>query len=319
MINNKITMNPEHEQAYEQAAELHRHILADAEIAASALISLAQNLKTMRDEKHYLALGHDTFEDYTEKAVGLKRRQAYTYISALEKLPKAMLEQNAHLGITKLELLAQVPALNREDFTAEHDLGEISVAQMEELVRQIKDQGEQLSILGAEKEEAVQQSDEYSGELAAARKRIAELEARPVEVAVQEPDKKMIDKIKKEAREKARADFDKQREKEIEEARKSERKAAEAEYDEKLKKSQETFEAALSEAAAKTTDLEKRIKTSGSTASAIKIYFKEINSHYNAAAELIGKLREENPEEAQQLKAALAGALTKLAEHAGSL
>ncbi len=86
----------------DEAAKLHAQIMANGQVAASALLEFCKGLKRMRDEKLYTELGFDTFEDYTEKLAGIKSRMAYHYISCYENLGTTFLQSNANLGITKL-------------------------------------------------------------------------------------------------------------------------------------------------------------------------------------------------------------------------
>lgn len=92
-----------------EALNLHYEIIAKGNLAASAMVDFCQNLKRMRDERKYLLLGHETFEEYVEQDVGIKQRQAYTYIQALESLGEKYLQSNASLGISKLGMLAALP------------------------------------------------------------------------------------------------------------------------------------------------------------------------------------------------------------------
>lgn len=137
---------------YQQAMELHYQILASGEAAAAALISLFQNLKRMRDEQLYIHLGVDSFMEYLEQKLNIERRQAYTYLNVLDNLQPHLLQSNAQLGITKLALLTQVPALDRDDFLEENDLEGMSVKEIQDLVQQVKQQGQQLSLLQDENE-----------------------------------------------------------------------------------------------------------------------------------------------------------------------
>lgn len=66
--------------------ELHLDIRKNGELAASALVEFSKGLKQMRDKKLYTELNFETFEDYVENAVGIRQRQAYNYIQALENL-----------------------------------------------------------------------------------------------------------------------------------------------------------------------------------------------------------------------------------------
>lgn len=62
-----------------EAIGLHYEIVSAAQAAASSLLDLGRKLKRMRDSGKYKALGFETFGDYTEQAVHIRQRQAYTY------------------------------------------------------------------------------------------------------------------------------------------------------------------------------------------------------------------------------------------------
>lgn len=74
-----------------EAIGLHYEIVSAAQAAASSLLDLGRKLKCMRDSGKYKALGFETFGDYTEQAVHIRQRQAYTYISVVEKLPAQLI------------------------------------------------------------------------------------------------------------------------------------------------------------------------------------------------------------------------------------
>lgn len=66
---------------YEEAFRTHQRIMANGTIAAQALFEVCKDLKHMRDEKLYAALGYENFEDYCEQMAGIKSRMAYNYIT----------------------------------------------------------------------------------------------------------------------------------------------------------------------------------------------------------------------------------------------
>lgn len=189
-----IIISPEHIRA----VELHRRIMADAEVAGSAIISMAKALKEMRDTRLYTELGHADFESYVEDAVGLKQRQAYNYISVLEKLPAHILQSTAHLGITKLELLTRVPELDKADFIEEHDLDGMSVRKMAETIKQLRGDNEQLAFDLAEAREDTAQDSASAADMAELE---AKLRAEIARLSAQHPDTEAIEaaRIKAEA------------------------------------------------------------------------------------------------------------------------
>ena len=115
-------MNTNELSRYQEAATLHAQIMASGNQAAQALVEFARLLKRMRDERLYEEFDVD-FDTYVEERVGIRKRQAYTYIRAYEELGPRMMGEQAHLGITKLELLAQVvPGLRLVGLPQEADI-----------------------------------------------------------------------------------------------------------------------------------------------------------------------------------------------------
>lgn len=197
-----------------EAMELHQYIQAQGRVMAGAMSEIGRSLKRMRDEKLYIALGHESFEGYTVQMLDLKQRQAYNYIKVFETYGPRFLDEHGELGVSKLLLLANVPAPEREDFLAEHDVVDMTTRQLEELTERFNKQAEQLSLLQEEKKETTATAQELTHTLEAERARyreteqkyraqLAEMENRPVEVAVQEPDAAVLERIRQEERERA--------------------------------------------------------------------------------------------------------------------
>lgn len=200
------------------AQELHERILGDAGRVVIALCDLCEKLKVMRDEKLWKEMGAESFEAYVEEQVGIKSRQAYNYIAAYERLGRTVLQSNAHLGITKLQLLTEVSDVRRSEFMESHDLEGMSVREIKELVAKSKQQAEQISLLQETTEKAGdavlsaeqrareaeksladmerEYSDAVTREGEAAR-RIRELEARPIEVVgiTEQEKQRLLDEV----------------------------------------------------------------------------------------------------------------------------
>lgn len=140
----------------EEAYTVHQRILTNGKIVQSALIDMCRDLKQMRDDDLFKELGYETFEDYSEQACGIKQRQAYSYISAYEKLGEDYVKNNASLGITKLELISQISSYEREEFLEDNDVEELSTRELKKQVDEFKSRIEQLSLdlSGANKENA---------------------------------------------------------------------------------------------------------------------------------------------------------------------
>jgi hypothetical protein len=75
----------------------------------------------------------------------IKSRQAYTYISTIERLGESVLQSNAGLGITKLELLAQLPESKREEVS--EMASAMSARELKDKVAELTKALEQISIL----------------------------------------------------------------------------------------------------------------------------------------------------------------------------
>ena len=116
---------------------LHRRIMANISTLAQSLAQMCQDIKKMRDTKLYKAMGYDTFEAYTEQEIGIKRRQAYTYISIAERLPEDFVRDTAQIGVQKLALLASITADQRETITADTDLQNTTVKQLKSKIVEI--------------------------------------------------------------------------------------------------------------------------------------------------------------------------------------
>lgn len=162
----EIITVPENEitDLYNEAVKTHREIIVNGAIAAEALLKLCKNLKHMRDNKLYEQLGYEKFESYCEEMAGIKERMAYTYISTYENLGDSVLQSNAKLGITKLNLLTGMNPVERAEGLADGTFENMSVSEIKELIKKNREQGEQITLLTLqlenEKNEASADTDE---------------------------------------------------------------------------------------------------------------------------------------------------------------
>ena len=289
---------------YQKAYELHSKIMANAEVAAGALLEMCRSLKEMRDTKLYMQFGISGFDEYCEQKVGIRARQAYTYISTYEKLGSTVLQSNANLGITKLELIAQLHALERAEELSSNTFDGMSVKEIRELVRKSKEQSEQLSILTEEKAEIENKAEqaekkyfdllseqtaqklESENRISELNRRIEELENQPVEVAVVQPSLEDMEKI----RNKIRAEVQKENitqadiDKAVEAAIKKEKSQAKAKINkqlEKLKAEKEEMQRAAEASKNKLDELQKKIQISDPAKSKAVIYFEAMQQDYN--------------------------------------
>lgn len=189
-----------------RAVALHQKILTSAELAQKNLWDMCTSLKEMRDSKLYKELGYSNFEDYCENEVGMKRRNAYNYIAVVEKIRLENVQSIAQIGMTKLSLLATISQEQQVEIAEQVDLENTTVKKLKEEIAQLKAKNDdfQTNIEISEKKISELQSqnaeweskhdtleEENNGlwkENEQLHKQVRELESRPVEVAVLEPE-----------------------------------------------------------------------------------------------------------------------------------
>lgn len=242
MKNNEITKAPENTTRATLAEYLDSRINANAKIAADSIVAVGRDLKNMRDEKLYKELNCDTFEEYCNEMTPIKQRQAYNFIRCYEKYGERLAELS-DIGITKLTLMSALDDEDSDALIESGDAEQLSVRELEQRVKELQTKCEQLTLdLGERSKEESKlekmrnEMDKLQAELSAQKdiqtkkdERIKELEAKPVEVAVEKPSKAEIAEIEKAAAEKAKKAAKKQHDKELAELREkseSERRSA---------------------------------------------------------------------------------------------
>ncbi|WP_106764896.1 hypothetical protein [Pseudoruminococcus massiliensis] len=161
---------------YIEASKLHQHIIASAELAQQNIIEMCQGLKKMRDGKAYTAFGYETFEDYCENMVGMKRSNAYKYITIVENLSEDKIQTYGQIGISKLSLLASLSHVEQDEIVNVVDVNNVSYRELQAKIKEIEKRNNELE----------NKYEQTTLELSTANERIEELENRPVEVSVQE-------------------------------------------------------------------------------------------------------------------------------------
>lgn len=158
----ELILRPDNTPQAQQAMALHYEIKSSLAAAANAMVDFCRQLKAMKDGKLYIHIGFDSFEDYVEKAHSIHQRQRYNYIQTYEKLGARLMEENADIGITKLQLLTKVSAIHRDEFLEENDLANISVSELEKLIEEKRGLSEQVSFFqraSKDKEEIAAERD----------------------------------------------------------------------------------------------------------------------------------------------------------------
>lgn len=287
----------------ERAVLLDSRINANAKVAAESILKVGRDLKEMRDEKLYLKLDCETFEDYCDKKTPIKQRQAYNFIKCYEKYGE-QLEDLSNIGITKLTLMTALDDEDSDQLIESGEAEKMTTRELEKRIKELQSKNEQLTLELDERtkdEKAAEvlkkQIERLNTELEAAKsvqnqqkeradlleKQNEELSKRPVDVAVEKPSKAEIDKIKKDAAEKAEKAAKKQHDKEIAELR-EQMAAAEKENAEKLERLK-SENASLQASAKKTPPSTQKER--------IKFHAEECLRNFNAALEAVRSLPED--------------------------
>lgn len=305
------------------------------EVLGSALADFCDALKRMRDTKLYTVYGFDDFGGYCEAAHGIKSRMAYKYIKAYEDCGRALMEQNAQAGITKLALLSEISANERADFAVENDLEGMSVSEVKAKLQEITGLREQLSFYESAEEKEKTAAQEKDEQLAKLRAELAALKAAPIDTVATDADalaaaraeaKKAaqaeIDKLKADvakAKEKAKAEKDKADSAKADAVAAAKKQAlAEAEKEATAKAEMQVLAAKEAAEAEKqrAEALAKELKLVGSKESTkFALYFEQMQTSVAKMRECADALAADgDDEQAQRLNSALKKALAAVSE-----
>lgn len=314
--------------AQQEALSMHFEIMAAAQTAASSLLDLGRKLKRMRDTGRYKDLGFDSFGAYTDSAVGIRQRQAYTYIAVVEKLPAQLIEENAAAGVTKLALLAKLGPEDREEIAGD-GLANITVAELQKLIEEKNGMAKQLSMLqdappaaeveAVDTEQVIQEAVEKARE--ETEREVREQLQAEKDRAVAEAVAKAREEAKREAADRAKKEADrrvKQVEKEaagkLEAARKQAAEEARRDSDAQYKAVLAEKERAARDAQARAEELAKQMQLAGSPeGTRFALLFDDLQQKAGGLMDMLDKmLVEGKADAAQKYKTALAGALRAL-------
>lgn len=186
---NELMIKKEEELTVKQLSflEVHTNIMTSGNVISNALLTLAQNLKRMKDEELYLEVGYSSFEEYSEQACGLKRRQAYNYIKVLDNLGEDFVHSNAQIGISKLTLLTTLSKEEQTEVLTNVQVKDVSVKELKEEIVKLKEESSQKDL---EKEKSLEK-------IKSLQLKIEELENKPAEVVTKvEVDEKSKEQVK---------------------------------------------------------------------------------------------------------------------------
>lgn len=172
-------------------------------VVLSSAVEIGRRLKEAKE-----LLPHGEWGKWLEEMVDFSQVTASRYMKLFEEYAdrqgslfgaEVNLSTLKNLSVSNALRLLAVPAEEREEFAAEHDVENLSAREMDKLIRErdeARAKAEAVEQLRANAVKDVEELELYNAklddELAKAKEQIAELESRPVDVAVQEPDPAVI-------------------------------------------------------------------------------------------------------------------------------
>lgn len=168
--------------AQQDAYRLDYEIKAEAQKVVNSICRIGKCLKEMKERRLYEQLGYSSLEEYTEQAVGLKKRAAHNYITAYETYGENGLEKYGSLGITKLAALAQLNDADREEMLESGKAEDLSTRELEKEIERLKRRNDQLTFELEEMSSAANGTGEeltaVQNENASLKESVRELQAR---------------------------------------------------------------------------------------------------------------------------------------------
>lgn len=133
----------------EQAAhECHERVMKAARLAVESFIDYAGELKKIRDNRYYIELGFESFDQYTKQYFEISDGQASKYITVLdnkERLPEEFFSPGRKIEISKLYLLTTLDDEERNKFLKDHeDIDRLSKSEMEAEIKELKEKNKKL-------------------------------------------------------------------------------------------------------------------------------------------------------------------------------
>lgn len=206
-------MSNELSAEYIRAHELDVRIKTSAQLAQKSLYDMCKCLKEMRDGKLYKELGYKNYEEYCETEVGIKRRNAYRYISIIENMNPDFVQATAqNIGTEKLYLLSTLSEYERHEIKERVEVEDITTRQLKAEIDKLKDENKKaaenaesrikalqtrLDDTGNAMRKATAEANGLAEKNIELERQIKELESRPIEV-VASPVNEETEKIKQE-------------------------------------------------------------------------------------------------------------------------
>lgn len=155
-----------------RAAQLTQRIMVNGKIAASSMIEMGRDLKTVRDERLFTEMGYENFEEYCEKKIGIGKRHGYNFIQIYEKFGEEKLGQLQQLGITKLLEIAKLDDEDADDLMQNNDVNALSVRELSAKVDEYRNKFEQLTLQLEEEKSKNAESDSLESQVEELRKQL---------------------------------------------------------------------------------------------------------------------------------------------------
>lgn len=317
----------------ERARRLDSRINSNAEVAAESIGKMGRDLKAMRDERLYIELGCETFEDYCNTRTPIGQRQAYNFIKSYEKYGERLTELS-NIGITKLALMTALSDEDSDQLIESGDAENLSVRELAKRVKELQNKNEQLtleldavtkeekaaialkeknerlltefeamkSVQDQQKKAFEQRENELKERIIALEQSNEELSARPVDVAVEKPSADEIAKIEKAAAEKAEKAAKKQHAAEIKKLREELAQKAEQERITAVNAARRESAAEIERLKSEKTALQSSAKKAPPSAEKerVKFHIEECSRSFNAALESLNALPEEEREKPEK-------------------
>lgn len=135
--------------------EQHNKIVQAAAKVGLYLYEFCKALNEMKTSKAYESAGYSSFEDYTLRALNIKKSQAYTYIKLSENYSEEFFQSTGKIGVTKLELLAKLPEEEATLFIQEHHIEDMSVKEVKRTLASYQDKKEEKPTEPSASEESI--------------------------------------------------------------------------------------------------------------------------------------------------------------------
>lgn len=285
-----------------------QQIINQCRIQAQSFTETGKLLKAVKDGKIFKAKGFESFKDYMDESCGtifpFKSAQAYKYIRVYETYGPR-LEQYGTVSLDILDMFRDIPAEEFEQLAEENNLEKMSVKEAEELKKQLEKANEQISFLQSAVNEKEGKLSTAHGRIENLEKEIDELQKRPVDVLIKEPDDSVIaERVNEQVKEQTSA-----HKKEIKELKKNikdlEQQAKSAEkvksdYENKLKELDERLNASKAESDKHIRELEEQLKKAGQADAAMieyKFYFAEMQDNVKNFIGVLDKISDTEKKE----------------------